>query len=70
MIPLCGRALRSAGSFFVLRLSGNWIYAEDRLQKGMFALSASCKSIYEDEKQGITRWHIENVEAERKLSGC
>ena len=54
----------------MLRLSGNWIYAEDRLQKGMFALSASCTSIYEDEKQGITRWHIENVEAERKLSGC
>ena len=54
----------------MLRLSGNWIYAEDRLQKGMLALSASCKSIYEDEKQGIARWHIENVEAERKLSGC
>ena len=54
----------------MLRLSGNWIYAEDCLQKGMFALSASCKSIYEDEKQGITRWHIENVEAERKLLGC
>ena len=51
----------------MLRLSGNWIYAEDRLQKGMFALSASCKSIYEDEKQGITRWHIENVEAEQNL---
>ena len=54
----------------MLRLSGNWIYAEDCLQKGMLALSASCKSIYEDEKQGIARWHIENLEAERKLSGC
>ena len=55
----------------IIRHAHRYVYA-DRPQKGMLALNARVvnRDIYEYEQQSIAGWHIENVEAERKLSGC
>ena len=55
----------------IIRHAHRYVYA-DRPQKGMLALNARVvnRDIYEYEQQSIAGWHIENVEAERRLLDC
>ena len=55
----------------IIRHAHRYVYA-DRPQKGMLALNARVvnRDIYEYEQQSIAGWHIENMEAERRLLDC
>lgn len=52
----------------IIQHAHRYIYA-DRPQKGMLALNARVVNPkwYEEEKQGIVRWHIEQIRAEENL---